>query len=556
MKEIYVLIGGKAGFGIDTSGLIIARLLNQMGYRLYVYRDYPSLIRGGHTFCIVRAAEMAVSAHQNKADFLLALNQDTFNFHKEKLKETGSVIFDTDSVKAEGLPPGQQAIGIPITKIIKEENAAEIMRNTCIIGAFCKAAGIPWDIAEKVLRSNIPREIELNLKIALKGYEALNIVSQIEKLNQEPLPLITGNEAISLGLIKGGLRSYVAYPMTPTSSILHFMAQVADDFGLKVLHPESEISVILMALGFAYMGQKAAVATSGGGFCLMAEGLSFAGMAELPIVIVLGQRTGPSTGLPTYTGQSELFFALNAGQGEFCKFLVAPADAEEAYLWSAISLNLSWKYQIPALILTDKTLSEGTYNFNPDLCESVKEENPLLWDGKEPYQRYWISDTGVSQLAFPPAKAMIKVNSYEHDDFGITTEDPAVIQKMQEKRLRKEQYLSAELNKYETVKVYGDKNSATAIICWGSNRGVCAEAGERSGLRVVQPVVLWPFPKEKLENALSGVNKIICIENNATGQLANLMNCFGIKVSQKILKYDGRPFFLEELEAEIRRQIK
>ena len=181
---------------------------------------------------------------------------------------------------------------------------------------------------------------------------------------KEPLPIITGNQAISLGLIKAGLGAYVAYPMTPSSSVLDFMARYAKDFGLKVVHPESEIAVMLMAQGFAYAGVKAAVGTSGGGFCLMTEGLSLAGMAEMPVVVVMAQRTGPSTGLPTYTAQGDLHFVLNAGQGEFPRFIVAPGDAEEAYYWAGVALNLAWKFQVPSFILTDKIVSESQYSFD------------------------------------------------------------------------------------------------------------------------------------------------------------------------------------------------
>lgn len=550
MNDFSILIGGEAGDGIDKAGLIIARILNQLGWRICVYRDYPSLIRGGHTFSIVRASREKIAAHMSKVDFLLALNQDTVNFHKQRLNDNSLMLYNSDVVKAKGL-------GIPLEKILRGENAPYIMRNSCIIGGFCRAAGIEWSILEKVFRKDIPKETDLNLKVARRGYDAVEESVKIEKPPQDSLPVLTGNEAIGFGLIKGGLKTYIAYPMTPTSSILHFLAQGADDFSLKVIHPESEISVILMALGFSYAGEKAAVGTSGGGFCLMTEGLSFAGMAELPVVVVLGQRTGPSTGLPTYTAQTELHFALNAGQGEFPRFVVAPGDAEEAYYWSAVALNISWKYQIPSIILCDKTLSEGTYSFDINSVKEINEEGPLLWDGKQPYQRYLNTETGVSPMAFSPNRdATVKINSYEHDEFGITTEEPEKTKKMQEKRLRKEKYLARELEDYDVVKVYGNKTSPTAVVCWGSNKGVCVEAAENLGLKVVQPLVLSPFPARQFQESLSGVKKLICVENNATTQLARLVGSYGFNVGEKILKYDGRPFSLDELEEELKRMLK
>jgi len=553
MDNFSLLIGGKAGDGIDMAGLIIARILNRLGYRLYIYRDYPSIIRGGHTFSIIRASKNKIATHLNKVDFLLALNQGSVDFHKDKLKDNTFIIYNSDIVKLEGLPAGNRSLGLPLGKIIKEENALPVMYNSCIIGGFCKATGLQWDILEKVFKKNIRKEIDLNLKVALRGYNEAKEFVRIQTLPNNSLPVLTGNEAIGLGLIKGGLKAYIAYPMTPSSSLLHFLAQSAEGFSLKVIHPESEIAVILMALGFSYAGERVAVGTSGGGFCLMTEGLSLAGMAELPIVIVIGQRPGPSTGVPTHTAQSDLHFALNAGQGEFPRFVVSPGDAEEAYFWSCVALNTSWKYQIPSIILADKSLCEGVYSFDIDSLGELKEENPILWDKKESYRRYLDTETGVSPLSFVPDKeAIIKVDSYAHDEFGITTEEAQKIKNMQDKRLRKEQYLIKELEKYDTVKVYGNESSSVALICWGSNKGVCIEAAENLGLKVIHPVVLSPFPIKEFQDSLSGVENLICVENNSTAQLASLINRYGFSANEKVLKYDGRPFSLDELEERLK----
>lgn len=555
MDNFSVLIGGKAGFGIDKSGAIIGRLFNQLGYRIYIYRDYPSVIRGGHTFSIIRASKARIATHQNKIDFLLALNQETLDLHRAKLNKDCLFIYDSEAVKTN--PVATCGIGIPLGQILKEENAPEIMRNTCIIGAFCKAAGIKWEVLDSVLRKEITKEIDLNLKVARRGFDASNESTKIEQLEQKSLPLLSGSQAVGLGLIKGGLKTYIAYPMTPASPLLHFLAEVAPDFGLDVIHPESEIGVMLMALGFSYMGKKAAVGTSGGGFCLMTEGLSFAGMAELPIVIMMGQRPGPSTGLPTYSSQTDLHFVLNAGQGEFIRFIVAPGDPEEAYYWSAVAMNMAWKYQIPSFILSDKNLAEGVFNFDLDSVKEIKEETPLLWDKKSPYKRYGFYENGVSPLAFVPQKdAIIKVNSYEHDEAGITTEDPKLTTMMNDKRLGKEKYLAQELEGFESVKVYGNKDSQTAILCWGSNKGVCVEAAQNLGLKVIQPLVLSPFPVKQFQEAIKGVKKIISVENNATGQLVRLLKIYGFDCSAKIFKYDGRPFSLDELEIKTKEVIK
>ena len=553
MDEISLLIGGKAGFGIDRSSTVLGRLLNKLGYRIYIYRDYPSLIRGGHTFSIIRASKNRISAYNDKIDFLLALNKETLDLHKDKLKKDCMCIYDSDQTT---IPPDVCCLGLPLSKLLKEENAPEIMRNTCIIGALTKAIGIDFSVLESVLKKEFTKNVELNLKVAKLGFNEAKELIRIEPLKQESFPLLTGNQAIALGLIKGGLNSYISYPMTPSSPILHYLANIADDFGLDVIHPENEISVILMALGYAYAGKRAAVGTSGGGFCLMTEGLSLSGMAELPVVIVLGQRPGPSTGLPTYSSQTDLHFALNAGQGEFVRLIVAPGDAEESYYWSAIAIELSWKYQIPSIILSDKELGESTFDFDRKMIDNITEEKVPMWGKKSSYKRYWVTENGLSPLAFPPAKdAIIKVNSYEHDESGITTEEPKQTTMMQDKRLRKEKFLAEELDRIRAVNVYDGKRNDIALICWGSNKGACVEIGERLGIKVIQPVVLNPFPIKQFKNALSGVKRLISVESNATGQLTRLIHNYGFGVDEDILKYDGRPFSVEELEEKVKEVI-
>jgi 2-oxoglutarate ferredoxin oxidoreductase subunit alpha len=537
------LIGGKAGDGINQAGLLLARLLGELGYRVYMSIDYPSLMRGGHNFSVTRAASGPVATHREEIDFLLALNQYAVEQHGGKLKRSSHVAFDSDSTSAKGL-------GLPLKQIIKEENAKPLMRNSCLAGAFARGVGIEWETLETVLRRYTPKEPDLNVKLARRGFDGARQLTELQPLEQGRLPILVGNEALGLGLLKAGLGAYVAYPMTPSSGLLHFLAAKAEDFSLRVIHPENEIAVMLMALGFSYAGEKVAVGTSGGGFCLMTEGLSLAGMAELPIVVVMGQRPGPSTGLPTYTAQGELLFVLNAGHGEFVRFVVAPGDAEEAFYWAQIAMNIAWRFQIPSIVLTDKTLGEGVYSFDADSVEEVEPYAPELWDGKKPYRRYEATKTGISPLAFAPSKgAVIKVNSYEHDERGITTEESLLTTTMQKKRLGKEAHLTRALSAYQTVKTHGDGDSSRALLCWGSNKGACIEAGERLGFRVVQVLVLSPFPVDSLRKALEGVNSIVAVENNATGQLARLAGMFGFAVDESIPKYDGRPFSLDELLA-------
>ncbi len=564
MKDFSTLIGGIAGDGINEAGLTASRLLSRLGCSIYMYYDYPSLIRGGHNFSLIRACRRKVLTHTDAVDVLIALNQETVEKHQHRLKENSFVIYDADKVSPEGL--AGRRCGLAVSSILKEAGAPAIMKNSCILGGYCKAVGIGWPVLEETLKKHMQKKLELNLLVARQGFEQAESFCRIEDListgpgsgpgsseaSSPPRPLLTGNQAMALGLIRAGLGAYVAYPMTPSSSILDFMARYAEDFGLKVIHPESEIAVMLMALGFAYAGVKAAVGTSGGGFCLMTEGLSLAGMAELPVVLVMAQRAGPSTGLPTYTAQGDLHFVLHAGQGEFPRLVVAPGDADEACIWAGRALNLAWKYQIPAIILSDKNLSESLYSFDGDLAGKAKEEpieEPMmLWDGNGIYRRYLQTESGLSPLAFPPQKGQaIKTDSYMHDQQGITSEDPGITREMSEKRRRKGQSLAREMEEYETVKVYGRTSSKTALLFWGSNKGVCVEAAERLGLRAVQVLALSPFPEKRLLEALQGVERLLAVECNSTGQLADMAQCRGIKVDDRILKYDGRPFSREDL---------
>lgn len=549
MKELSLLIGGEAGDGINQAGALLAKLLSRLGYFVYVDFDYPSLIRGGHNFATIRASRGKITSCRNRIDYIIALNQETIILHRGKLKEASKIIYDADKVKSEGT-------GLALAQMLKEENAKPIMRNSCLVGAFAKSVGIARETLETIIRNDIAKDTEVNIRLALKGYEQAQEQEKLEVLQKEGLPVLTGSEAVGLGLISAGLKTYIAYPMTPSSGLLHFLAKVAPDFNIQVIHPENEIAVMLMALGFSYAGARVAVGTSGGGFCLMTEGLSLSGMAELPIVIMMSQRPGPSTGMPTYTSQGDLHFVLHAGHGEFARFVVAPGDAEEAYFWAGTALNIAWKYQMPSFILSDKTLNEGVVSFDKGEAGSVAEEKIPPWDGKAPYKRYAQTDNGVSPLAFPSDEgALVKVNSYEHDEFGITIEDVASVTAMGEKRLRKEKALVEELKKYKVVATYGKENSATAILCWGSNKGPAREVAETLGLKVIQPIILSPFPIVQLREALTGVTRLIAVENNATGQLARLVAGYGIKVDENILSYDGRAFTVEALEERVKKVL-
>jgi 2-oxoglutarate ferredoxin oxidoreductase subunit alpha len=552
-KEFSILIGGAAGEGTRMTGQLIGKLLNQYGWRIFIYEDYQSLITGGHNFSIIRASSERISAPTKKIDYLIALNQDTLNRHKANLKTEGVIVYNSDQIKNE------KGISIAAQAITTQLGGKPIMKNSALFGALVKILGIDWEILENLLKREFGEKAELNLKIAKAGFDQVKAYQKLEKLNQKPLPLITGNEATALGALKAGLDVYISYPMTPATPILHYLAGIKKNLkNIIVFQPENEIEVINAALGAAYTGKKAMVGTSGGGFALMVEALSLAAQSETPIVIVESQRPAPATGLPTYSAQGDLLFVLSAGHGDFKRFVVAPGDAEEAFYLTGLAMNISWKYQMPSILLLDKEVSEDTFNLDESVLEKIKPEEAKIWDEKGNYKRYLDTENGISPLTFPGGEGVVvKATSYEHDEFGITVEENEEdIKKMQDKRLRKYKGLENELKDLETIKVFGNKNSDKAIVVFGSIKGVAVELGKELNIKVIQPLVLQPFPKEKMKEYLAGVKKVITIEANATAQLAQLLNWQGIKVDDSILKYTGRPFFVEELKEELIKKIK
>ncbi len=554
-KDFSILIGGAAGLGSRKAGLMIAKLLAEYGYRIFIYDDYQSLIRGGHSYSKIRAAEKNVLSHREKIDFLLALDKKTIDLHQKELEENGLII----CTQEECSPSFEEVISLPAEKIIQNNGGKKIMKNIVLVAAFAKVTGIKWQTLKKVLEKEIAKKyIGINIKIAKESFERVEQRFVLEKLKQKKVSLLTGNEAVGLGAIKAGLKAYFAYPMTPATGILHYLANQKKKFNLKVVQLENEVGIINAALGAAYTGARTMVGTSGGGFALMVEGFSLAAQSEIPIVVVESQRMSPASGVPTYQGQGDLLFVLGAGHGDIVRFVIAPGDAEEACFWAAKILNLAWKYQTPSILLIDKEISESTFSFDEKILKKIKVEKPLLWDRKGDYLRYKITKNGISPLAFPGERGVVvKANSYEHDEFGITVEEKEKVVRMQEKRLRKFKEMKKEVEKIkEAVKVYGQKNSEIAIIVWGSTKGPAKEAAEKLGIKMIQPLILQPFPEKQIKKALKNVESLILVETNGLGQLEKVLNSYGIKVSRKILKYDGRPFTAEEIEKEIKKNFK
>lgn len=533
MDDFQVLIGGAAGQGSKAAGQLIAKALNRYGYNVFIHEDYPSLIRGGHNFSLIRVSKEGKRSIKKKIDFLLALDKKTINIHKEKLKEDGYLIFNSEKLDVEG-------IGIPISKIAKE-NGKRMMENTALLGAFCKLVGISKEVMEEVVGEL--KKTEMNLEVANEAYKSVDSVMDLEK-NGNPKPLITGNETLSLGALEAGLDNYFAYPMTPSTSILHFLADLRKDYDIQVMQPENEIAVLNAALGASFAGKRSMVGTSGGGLALMAETVSLAAISETPIVIVDSQRAGPASGVPTYNAQSDLQFALSVGHGDFLRFVFTPGDAEEAFYLTNLAMNLTWKYQIPAIILMDKDVSESTFAFDESVLKKAEKWRPKMGENNEDYERYKITKDGISPLAFPGEEATVRNTSYEHDEYGTTTEDPEMITKMQDKRMKKKSLIEREIEELKMVKTFGEGDKV--LVSWGSSKSATKEAGLKAGYKVVEIMCFKPFPEKQFKRAVEGAEKIVVAEANRLGQAAEIIEKY-VTVDQKILKYDGRPFYEEEI---------
>ncbi len=551
--DIYsVLIGGEAGQGVRMAGILFSRIMNQVGRHVFEMDDYQSLIRGGHNASCIASSMNPVFSHYDAVHVLVVLDDRAYDIQKNKVRDDGTLIYNSEAVEeADGIP-------IPVYSWVKEEGNNPVLAGTIGVSSACALGGVDFAILENAIKEAYPKVAEPNIRLAKKTYDALSEQKgkyQIETKNEKIGAVMTGNEAISLGAVAGGLKMYIAYPMTPASSVLHYLAAQADRLGITVSHPESEIAVINMAIGAAYTGVKTMVGSSGGGFALMQEAFSLAGQSETPILCYLGTRPGPSTGVPTYTSQGDLNFAIYQGHGEFARIVMSPADNDQAFVKTAELMNLLWRYQIPGILLTEKHLAESTMTTRFDF-DSIDVEQPLMYDGKpEDYGRYKFTDSGVSPMMFPPVKdAVIKATSYEHDENGITTEDPEAIVAMVEKRARKRKAIEEGLRQVKTVETYGD--GKIALVTYGSTTCSVREAAKYvDGAKVVQVIYLEPFPIWAVEEALQGAEKIVAVELSVDGQFTTLLKYNGVKTDGSVRKYDSRPFDPIDLANQIKEVI-
>ncbi len=549
-KKVFTyLIGGQAGHGIKKAGLVAAQFFADMQRSVFQMNDYPSLIRGGHNFSIVSSGVDKIYNHYMLADLIVALDKKSYTIHQKHLAENGVMVFNSDEVdKGNG-------VGIQFSSLSKEFEKSDLIKGVAGIAILAAVVGKDKDTLRAIIKSEYSTGKKDNLSFSSTIYDlAKKTISKTFSLEQGKKirrTICDGNQCIGLGAAAAGLDIYFAYPMTPASGLLHFFAAHKEDLNIVAVHPENEIAVANMAIGSAATGARTLVGTSGGGFCLMQEAFSLAGMCEAPVLFYLGQRPGPSTGVPTYTEQADLLMALHPGQGEFPRIVASPGTLEEAFYLTAELLNLVWRFQTPGILLSEKHLVESAMSvtLKPD---AVTWTEAVTHKGGK-YNRYFDTEDGISPLSFPPSSSVIKWNSYEHTEEGLTTEKPEEITQMHDKRRKKLASIIEFMANITTVNVF-DRGGPPYIFTFGSTTMSVLEAIEYDDINatIVQPVYLNPFPVWELEK-YQDEKEICVVEQNSTGQLERLLrDTAGIPISKSIQKYNGRPFDPIELSTQLK----
>jgi 2-oxoglutarate ferredoxin oxidoreductase subunit alpha len=574
-------IGGKAGEGIMSTGLIFSQSCSRGGLHVFDINEYPSLIKGGHNTLQVRTGSRRIYSQSRNVEVLVALNKETISIHMDELSRGGGIIHDSDDGEINKGEKGRDIrfYPVPFKKLIEEIGAQTIMKNNVALGASIALIDYDFELLSGVIKDTFRRKgeniIADNINAARAGFDYIknnfpdDFAYKLKKIaaGKPGRMLLTGNDALCMGAIRAGCKFYSAYPMTPASSILHFMAANERRFNIVVKHTEDEISAINMVIGAGFAGVRAMCATSGGGFCLMSEGYGLAGITEVPIVVVNAMRPGPSTGMPTWTEQGDFRFVLGASQGDFPRIVLVPGDAEECFYLAAEAFNIAEKYQNPVIILTDKHLAEShqsTEKFDTgrvtiDRGIYAASEELAASDENTFFKRYRFTESGISPRTIPGMKKGIyTATSDEHDEEGVITEDIENRVKMMQKRMRKQENLEQELPPPELV---GPQDADITIIAAGSTKGAIIEAMqmlEKDGISVnfLQIVYLSPFHSEKVAEVIDNAKKTVVVENNFTGQLADIIReKTGKSVDEKILKYDGRPFYPEEVYNSIKEVV-
>ncbi len=568
---VTVLIGGEAGQGISRSGMLLGKAMMRGGFYAYGAIDYPSLIRGGHNFYTVRGSSRKVFSNSGKLDLVVALNRESVFRHMDEINPGGGIIYDEKDALSDELSRGDiNYYPVPLSEVVKELGGPTIMRNTVALGSVAALVGLDVDILNELIAETFEgrdKIISMNVEAIRKGWE--NVIEfnhgfqcTLEAGERPERLWLTGNEAVALGAQAAGCNFLAAYPMTPASPVLHYFAGHDEETDSVVIQAESEISAMCMTVGASYAGVRSMTSTSGGGFCLMTEALSMAAIQENPVVIMLGQRPGPSTGLATYSAQGDLLFAIYGAHGEFQRIVLSPGDAEECFYLTAEAFNLAERFQIPVIVLTDKEIIESHETvemFDISKVDIIRGNLLRKWKGDE-YLRYRFTEDGVSPRIIPGTpNALILSNSNEHTERGFSTSVSESARIMVDKRFRKEEHIKRATGKLSPIKSYGSDDPDITMVGWGSTKGSSLEAigllsDQGVKARYVQVRIMEPFP-EGLMEYLSG--ETVLFENNRTAALGTLIKLnTGYKFNNVGLKYDGRPLTSDEIVSKVKEVLR
>ncbi|MEX2261280.1 MAG: 2-oxoacid:acceptor oxidoreductase subunit alpha [Bryobacteraceae bacterium] len=569
-----VSIGGAAGQGVATPGNIFAKIFARRGLHLYAYNAYQSIIRGGHTFLTIRASPEKVTCFGDRIDLLIPLNQDTMDRHLNLLKPGSAVVYNSDTITPHDVPTGVRVCPLPVGELTGGSRT-KVEQNTLGVGAALSMMGVSFQPLADVLTEQFKKKgeavIQENVGVARAAYQYAG--QQFEPF-PNPLPMtenkyavLTGNMALAMGGAAAGVKFYCAYPMSPSTGVLHWMAAHARKLGIMVRQVEDEIGVINMAIGAGHSGCRAMCATSGGGFALMTEGLGMSAMIETPVVVIDVQRAGPSTGVPTKTEQGDLWQMLGAAFGDYPRVIGAPTDILDCFKMVPEIFNIADRFQCPGIVLSDLLLSEGHGSIDPndldfnvpiDRGELITEPN-----GHQPYKRYEITKSGVSPRAIPGLPGYIHTAATdEHDEDGVLISDeftnPVKRRQMMEKRQRKVAGIEAAVPPPELV---GPRDASVTLIGWGSTEGVIHEAIDLladEGITANHLQIRWlvPLHGEAILDILRHSSRTIIVENNYSGQFARYLRSETSFVPDGcIRKYDGEPFMPHHIVEAVKEQM-
>jgi 2-oxoglutarate ferredoxin oxidoreductase subunit alpha len=569
-KNLRVKIGGSAGQGIKSAGLIFSKFMSRSGYYIYNYTEYPSLIKGGHNMMQINVSNEMIYAPSLFSDILIALNQETVYKHKNFMSENSIIIVDEKShLNTDHLPEKVRSLPVPLSKISKEAGGSDMFINTVALGFIVKILNLNLQTMKNVVKEEYgDGDLEVKNEKALDlgfMYAETNFPNEIgthfsiEPLNHEQRLVINGDEAVAIGAIRSGMKLASIYPMTPISNLMQTLIKFQKENKFIFKQPEDEISAINIAIGASFAGVRSMTATSGGGFCLMTEAFGLAGMTETPLVIVEGMRGGPATGLPTWNSQGDLMFILNAHQDEFPRIVLSAGDNIEALLLTMEAFHLADKYQTPVVLILDKNICEHemTVPILPILTDenlSKIDRGKLTTSKVENFKRYSSSEDGVSMRTIPGSGNFMIANSDEHDEMGFSCETSENRILQMNKRMKKMETVKKDM---PNIKLIGHPNAELTVVSWGSNKGSILEAMKVSEkINFLHLTWMNPFPSEEVSKILKNSKKTLLVEANYSGQLGNLIRQkTGIEISDKLLKYDGRPFFIEELQSEFLKRL-